>query len=40
MSDCEYSTGSFKDEDDKRLESLGYVPSLKREFGNFATVRG
>jgi hypothetical protein len=26
--------------DDKKLESLGYVPSFKREFSNLATVRG
>ncbi|KAH9976791.1 amino acid permease-domain-containing protein [Lactifluus volemus] len=28
----------FKDEDDKKLESLGYVPSFKREFSNLATI--
>jgi hypothetical protein len=39
MSDREYGAASFKDEDDKKLESLGYVPSFKREFSNLATVR-
>lgn len=26
------------DEDNKKLEALGYVPSFKREFSNLATV--
>jgi hypothetical protein len=40
MSDRKYGdVADFKDEDDKKLESLGYVPSFKREFSNLATVR-
>jgi hypothetical protein len=38
MTDREYGTSSLEDDDDKRLESLGYVPSFKREFSNLATV--
>ena len=38
MSDHAYGSG-LEDDDDKRLESLGYVPSFKREFSNLATVR-
>ncbi|KAI0255535.1 APC amino acid permease [Lactifluus subvellereus] len=38
MSDREYGAVGFKDEDDKKLESLGYVPSFKREFSNLATI--
>ena len=34
----EYGTSSPEDDDDKKLESLGYVPSFKREFSNLATV--
>jgi hypothetical protein len=37
MTDREYGTSSL-DDDDKKLESLGYVPSFKREFSNLATV--
>jgi hypothetical protein len=36
MTDREYGTSSL-DDDDKKLESLGYVPSFKREFSNLAT---
>jgi hypothetical protein len=36
----EYGTSRIEeDDDDKKLESLGYVPSFKREFSNLATVR-
>ena len=38
MSDRDYGSG-IEEDDDKRLESLGYVPSFKREFSNLATVR-
>jgi hypothetical protein len=38
MTDREYGTSSLEDDDDKKLESLGYVPSFKREFSNLATV--
>ena len=39
MTDREYGTsGLEEDYDDKELESLGYVPSFKREFSNLATV--
>jgi hypothetical protein len=34
-----YGTPNVKDEDDRKLESLGYVPSFKREFSSLATVR-
>ena len=40
MSNREYDASSPEDDDDKKLESLGYVPSFKREFSNLATVRG
>ena len=40
MSDRDYGTSSIEDDDDKKLESLGYAPSFKREFSNLATVRG
>jgi len=33
-------SGLETDDDDKKLQSLGYVPSFKREFSNLATVRG
>lgn len=39
MTDREYGASSLDDDDDKKLESLGYVPSFKREFSNLATVR-
>jgi hypothetical protein len=40
MTDREYGTSRLEeDDDDKELESLGYVPSFKREFSNLATVR-
>jgi hypothetical protein len=39
MSGREYGTSALVDDDDKKLESLGYVPSFKREFSNLATVR-
>ncbi len=40
MSDREYGTSGLEvDDDDKKLQSLGYVPSFKREFSNLATVR-
>ncbi|KAI9454223.1 APC amino acid permease [Lactarius psammicola] len=38
MPDHEYGTTDYKDEDDKKLEALGYVPSFKREFSNLATI--
>ena len=38
MTDREYGTSRLEDDDDKKLESLGYVPSFKREFSNLATV--
>ncbi|KAF8494443.1 amino acid permease [Russula emetica] len=38
MTGREYGTSSLEDDDDKKLESLGYVPSFKREFSNLATV--
>lgn len=38
MTDREHGTSSVEDDDDKKLESLGYVPSFKREFSNLATV--
>ncbi|KAI0277853.1 APC amino acid permease [Russula aff. rugulosa BPL654] len=38
MTDREYGTSSLEDDDDKKLESLGYVPSFKREFSNLATI--
>jgi hypothetical protein len=38
MPDHEYGATDYKDEDDKKLEALGYVPSFKREFSNLATV--
>ena len=38
MTDREYGTSSLEDDDNKKLESLGYVPSFKREFSNLATV--
>lgn len=38
MTDRDYDTSSLEDDDDKKLESLGYVPSFKREFSNLATV--
>jgi hypothetical protein len=34
----ENGTTEYKDEDDKKLEAMGYVPSFKREFSNLATV--
>ena len=40
MSDRDHGTSSFEDDNDKRLESLGYIPSFKREFRNLATVCG
>jgi hypothetical protein len=41
MSDRENGiSGHETDDDDKKLESLGYVPSFKREFSNLATVCG
>ena len=40
MPDREHGiSGLETDDDDKKLESLGYVPSFKREFSNLATVR-
>jgi len=38
MTDREYGTSNLEDDDDKKLESLGYIPSFKREFSNLATV--
>lgn len=38
MTDRKYGTSSLEDDDDKKLESLGYVPSFKREFSNLATI--
>ena len=38
MPDHEHGATDYKDEDDKKLEALGYVPSFKREFSNLATV--
>jgi hypothetical protein len=38
MPDNEFGTTDYKDEDDKKLEAMGYVPSFKREFSNLATV--
>jgi amino acid transporter len=38
MPDHEYGATDYKDEDDKKLEALGYVPSFKREFSNLATI--
>jgi hypothetical protein len=38
MTDREYGTSNLEDDDDEKLESLGYVPSFKREFSNLATV--
>lgn len=38
MTDREYGTSNLEDDDDKKLESLGYVPSFKREFSNLATI--
>ena len=38
MPDYEHGATDYKDEDDKKLEALGYVPSFKREFSNLATV--
>ena len=38
MPDHENGTTEYKDEDDKKLEAMGYVPSFKREFSNLATV--
>jgi hypothetical protein len=40
MSNRDYGTSGLEEDDDKRLESLGYTPSFKREFSNLATVRG
>ena len=41
MPDREHGiSGLETDDDDRKLESLGYVPSFKREFSNLATVRG
>ena len=40
MSNPEYDYSSPEDDDNKKLKSLGYVPSFKREFSNLATVRG
>ena len=34
-----HSVSTSTNEDDKVLEQLGYVPSFKREFSNWATVR-
>ena len=39
MPDREHGTTDYQDEDDKKLEAMGYVPSFKREFSNLATVR-
>ena len=40
MTDRQHGTSRLEqDDDDKKLESLGYVPSFKREFSNLATVR-
>jgi hypothetical protein len=38
MPDREYGSTDYQDEDDKKLEAMGYVPSFKREFSNLATV--
>ena len=38
MGNYEHTTTSPTEDDDKQLEALGYVPSFKREFSNFATV--
>jgi amino acid transporter len=38
MPDREYGTTDYQDEDDKKLEAMGYVPSFKREFTNLATI--
>jgi hypothetical protein len=38
MPDREHGTTDYQDEDDKKLEAMGYVPSFKREFSNLATV--
>ncbi|KAF8260280.1 hypothetical protein EI94DRAFT_1811904 [Lactarius quietus] len=38
MPDNEHGTTEYKDEDDKKLEAMGYVPSFKREFSNLATL--
>lgn len=38
MPDHEYGATDHRDEDDKKLEALGYVPSFKREFSNLATI--
>jgi amino acid permease (GABA permease) len=38
MPDREHGTTDYQDEDDKKLEAMGYVPSFKREFSNLATI--
>ncbi|KAI0299018.1 amino acid/polyamine transporter I [Multifurca ochricompacta] len=38
MPDHESGSPGFHDDDDQKLESLGYVPSFKREFSNLATI--
>ncbi|KAH9003628.1 APC amino acid permease [Lactarius hatsudake] len=38
MPDHENGATDYRDEDDKKLEAMGYVPSFKREFSNLATV--
>ncbi len=38
MPDHEHGKTEYRDDDDKKLEALGYVPSFKREFSNLATV--
>ncbi|KAF8260282.1 APC amino acid permease [Lactarius quietus] len=38
MPDDDPGTTEYKDEDDKKLEAMGYVPSFKREFSNLATI--
>ncbi|KAH9996155.1 APC amino acid permease [Russula compacta] len=37
MSDRKYGPAGLEYDDDQKLESLGYVPSFKREFSNLAT---
>ncbi|KAH9008601.1 APC amino acid permease [Lactarius deliciosus] len=38
MPDHENGATDYRDEDDKKLEAMGYVPSFKREFSNLATI--
>lgn len=40
MSDRKDVPAGLEYDDDQKLESLGYVPSFKREFSNLATVLG